>query len=270
MGLFLDNHENYKDYKERTGGTNAQFGSYTINNGRPDYAAWGIQLGTSSLFSIMDKIGEGKGGSDDKDLDEATKKKIETKEQELSSVYSEAGVSSYKELNKSITTQSNIVDKLQGEYQSIITQIQNLENLPADLQGEGVDANIEELQKQAQQKEEELRQAQVEQVRLTALLGKADNIKLEIKQLEQKSTGVSYDVEKETADIKKFMDALNEFKSNPSKESATKLKNIYEKGAEEGGNNGVDTKSIQDAWKLIKDKVDEYANGKKVNSLKAA
>ena len=251
---------------------NAQFGSLT--NQKIYSADPTQQMILSSVFTLLDKLGESDDSSNDAELNDENKKKIEEKEKELASVYSEAGVNSYKELNNAITAQDTKINQIQGELNSIGSsasiqaQIKDYENrlsLEQDGEEDVYKNEIERLKGElikAERKEEELEQAKIEKVRLVSLLGKADNIKLEINKLNGESTGVDYDVEKETQDIKKFMCALSDFKSSPSEESAKKLKAIYEKGAETGGDNGIDNKSIQKAWDLIKDKVEEYASGK--------
>lgn len=111
-------------------------------------------------------------------------------------------------------------------------------------------------------KEEELDKFKLQEVKLTALKGQAENLQDRINKLKYStdSKGNQYNVKKETNDIKTFMTALKNFQeAKPAQKAsaAEALKAAYENNGKDK-ESGIQQKSVQNAYDLIAKQYPEY------------
>ena len=268
MGLFLQNHENYETFvKNRTNSTNGA--NYGYNNG--DMASYFVNSGVSIFGTLLQKIGDGKGGDDDGEISEKKQKQIDEYQSKIDAKLKEAAVNTVKELEDKITSTKEKQTTINGkitECNNNLCSIQNdidelnklLETATSEEDKTRINAQITELNKnkkdittERNQQVEALKKAEREEAVLQAQMAEVENLQHNIDKIKKElPKEVSYNVKKETNDLATFTDAMKKFSKNPSQENADALYNAYH-----GGHKGVQNATAQKAYDYI---VKEYPN----------
>ena len=294
MGLFVNQHENHKEYTERRAqnGSYNNYGNYGYSNysgsGSNNYAPMFINMGLS-LFSLgkqkldndtttttptpksksTDTQTSGASSNDGEQSSEEINNQINELKSQITAIFSEIdGAGDLGSLSNliaqersTLTTMQNDIsgdkspEKIQAKIDACYT-----DNTKSTLVEGITEADVSELEKALNNaksiRDEQIPEQKLKIGQLEAYQGQIENINDQIDILEKKKqeSSFEYSVTQEIDDIKNFMSALNEFKKKPTKDNAQKVVDAFE-NSNTDSNKGVNNKSVRQAWDLIEPKV---------------
>ena len=273
MGLFIKNH----------GKSDMPAINWQNNQNGSDATATAINSTVNSIFGLLTKINDGKGGDgddgDDAKVSNKTQEKIDAYQAQIDDKLKEAGVESFDKFDSKINeskknqeTLANNIKNINGKIDECgrtLSEIQaQINNLNTQLSSANTDdlrkkinSQIDELKANKKKVEDdraanisdkekveaELKKEQIHQQEIVAQKAEVENLQYNIDKLKkQLPKEVSYNVKKETDDLAAFTSALKNFKENQNQETADALYNAYH-----GGHNGVQNKTAETAYKFI-------------------
>ena len=279
MGFFVNNHEEYNTYVRENGSRRAN-----CQNVYPsDMFVKSCIVGGVSIFgTLLNKIGEGKGGSNNvDDVDDGssddTQEKIDAINEEINNILKDAKLSSADGFTTAINEIDNKQDKLTDEINDCKTsigihetQIIRLTNEINTLKEKDPNGNqnliasyekqinktktlIDNINKEQKDKETELKTEQMRKNELLVQKGQVENLQQRIKELKGEQVAeAKYDIEQERNDIAAFKNALKQFKDKPSQETAAALSSAC------NGSSKVDNKTVRSAYDFIKKQYPQF------------
>lgn len=279
MGLFVDRQfEQYSSSSNNTNFVNTNCGQYY---GGYSFGHMLLESIPSLFMMGLQQFGEtdstdkadGKGGSTKKANGDDISNKINEKNAELTTILSQADVSTNSQLTSKISALDAEIksaelevsgDKSSASIQSKIDKyiIDNADFIDKNSSSYDPDyesglASLEQAKADAIQKETDLNAKKIELARLETIKGQADNINNEIIQLKGQAidADIKYNVEKETQDIKSFMSALKDFQAaktdEEKKAKGQALINAYKNGDAQNGAEGVQQSTVTKAYNEI-------------------
>ncbi len=275
MGLFLQNHENYETFvKNRTNSTNGA--NYGYNNG--DMASYFVNSGVSIFGTLLQKIGDGKGGDNDGDS-----KEVSNLNNQLSALLSDIGAKNVSDIDTALTTAktnsdkkvkenkektvdiyTNGTDNYTKEIQKLTAELDALNdnNDPNGQQRQLKNAAIEDIRQKREQaktyaenEHKKLEAEEAEKIRnLTLKAEEAKAISDRIESIEDPSkynNTKSEEIKEKTNDFSDFNKARKAFLDNPTGKNFKKLDKAF-------SNFDNPSQSVITTMKMLKQKYPEF------------